>query len=293
MSAAPALDSERKRIDAQRGLDTRYAELMARHFDRPERLVQDWLLYVKRHHQLSRLLHHYELFRMVREVPGSIAECGVFRGETLLLWAKMLEIFCMGDRSRVVYGFDHFQGLRDLCTADGPENAAMHRGAYDGGDDFEQLQTLIELFDADRFAPGKPRIELVDGDARETLPRWAEENPGVRLSVLHLDFHPANVKMTKQGPVVIDWANAARGNPDLDAALTYTILRTARAGGSTAIQTAVAALRRRFAEAFLEAAGGDTVRAQIREAAELRLLDRNLLSEERGAVFALARGELD
>ncbi len=188
MSAAPALDSERKRIDAQRGLDTRYAELMARHFDRPERLVQDWLLYVKRHHQLSRLLHHYELFRMVREVPGSIAECGVFRGETLLLWAKMLEIFCMGDRSRVVYGFDHFQGLRDLCTADGPENAAMHRGAYDGGDDFEQLQTLIELFDADRFAPGKPRIELVDGDARETLPRWAEENPGVRLSVLHLDF---------------------------------------------------------------------------------------------------------
>ncbi len=191
MSAAPVLDSDRseqQRIEAQRSLDSRYAELLARHFERPERLVQDWLLYVKRHHQLSRLLHHYELFRMIREVPGSVAECGVFRGETLLLWAKFLEIFCMGDRSRCVYGFDHFQGLRNLRPEDGPENAAMHDGAYDASEDYDQLMALIELFDADRFAPRKPRIQLVDGDARETLPRWAEANPGVRLSVLHLDF---------------------------------------------------------------------------------------------------------
>ena len=49
MSAAPVLDaetSEQQRIEAQRSLDSRYAELLARHFERPERLVQDWLLYV-------------------------------------------------------------------------------------------------------------------------------------------------------------------------------------------------------------------------------------------------------
>lgn len=206
MSAAPLLETEQDRIAAQRGLDERYAELMARHFDRPERLVQDWLLYVKRHHQLSRLLHHYELFRMIREVPGSIAECGVFRGETLLLWGKFLEIFCMGDRSRTVYGFDHFRGLRDLQPEDGPENAAMFEGAYDPADDYAQLQELIELFDADRFAPRKARIQLVDGDARETIPRWAADNPGVRLSVLHLDFdlyEPTKVALEALYPRVV------------------------------------------------------------------------------------------
>lgn len=200
------IEVEEKRIGEQRSLDQRYGAIMARHFDRPERLVQDWLLYAKRHHQLSRLLHHYEMFRRVREVPGSIAECGVFRGETLLLWAKFLEIFCMGDRSRSVYGFDHFQGLRNLAPQDGPENAAMFEGAYDAGEDLEQLLALIELFDADRFAPKKPRIHLVDGDIGETLPRWAEENPGVRLAVLHLDldlYEPTRIALEVLYPRVV------------------------------------------------------------------------------------------
>jgi len=39
--------------------------------------------------------------------------------------------------------------------------------------------------------------------------------------------------------------------------------------------------------------GAVEVFAQVREAAELRLLDLNLSPPEREAVFALARGELD
>lgn len=191
---------------AGKSLDARYADLMRRHFDAPERLVQDWLLYVKRHHQLSRLLHHYEIFRMIRDVPGSIAELGVFRGETLLLWAKFLEIFCMGDRTRTVYGFDHFEGLKDLTPEDGPENAAMFEGAYDPRHDTQQLLELIALFDEDRFAPGKPRIRLVDGDVVSTLPHWAQQNPGVRLSLLHLDldlYEPTKVALEVLYPRVV------------------------------------------------------------------------------------------
>ena len=189
MSAAQPIapQSQQKRIAASQSLDQRYAEVMARHFENPVELVQNWLLYAKRHHQLSRLLHHYELFRRVQDVPGSIVECGVFRGETLLLWAKFLEIFCMGDRTKTVYGFDHWEGLKNLKDQDGPENAAMHQGAYDAGDYKQELLDLIELFDADRFVPQKPRIKLVDGDLLETLPKFVAENPGVRISLLHLD----------------------------------------------------------------------------------------------------------
>ncbi|WP_326020075.1 aminoglycoside phosphotransferase family protein [Streptomyces endophyticus] len=42
--------------------------------------------------------------------------------------------------------------------------------------------------------------------------------------VLHLDLHPDNVIRTPHGPVVIDWANAEEGPPELDWAMSSLIL---------------------------------------------------------------------
>ncbi|MFT7647157.1 MAG: tRNA A-37 threonylcarbamoyl transferase component Bud32/carbon monoxide dehydrogenase subunit G [Candidatus Poriferisodalaceae bacterium] len=119
------------------------------------------------------------------------------------------------------------------------------------------------------------------------------QSVGAGNSVVHLDLHPNNVKLTDDGPMVFDWAHASRGSVELDAALTYVILRTGHIVGNTVAKAAVAAFRRRFAQAFLKAAGGAAVLEHLTEAAELRLLDPNLLVAERDAVFALARGELD
>ena len=38
-------------------------------------------------------------------------------------------------------------------------------------------------------------------------------------AVLHLDFHPDNIMLTPDGPVVFDWTNAALGPPAADVAL--------------------------------------------------------------------------
>jgi aminoglycoside phosphotransferase (APT) family kinase protein len=43
-------------------------------------------------------------------------------------------------------------------------------------------------------------------------------------SLLHLDFHPLNVLMGPDGPVVIDWTNARSGPPGLDVAMSALIL---------------------------------------------------------------------
>jgi len=50
-------------------------------------------------------------------------------------------------------------------------------------------------------------------------------NAGDRLC--HNDFHPANILMTAQGPVVIDWLDATCGNPLGDLARTSIIVRFA------------------------------------------------------------------
>lgn len=42
-------------------------------------------------------------------------------------------------------------------------------------------------------------------------------------AVLHLDLHPENILLTERGPQVIDWTNAAAGDPHVDLAVTWAI----------------------------------------------------------------------
>lgn len=44
-------------------------------------------------------------------------------------------------------------------------------------------------------------------------------------ALCHGDFQPGNVLLAPQGPVVIDWANAARGDPEGDFARTTLMMR--------------------------------------------------------------------
>jgi aminoglycoside phosphotransferase (APT) family kinase protein len=45
--------------------------------------------------------------------------------------------------------------------------------------------------------------------------------------VCHGDFHPGNILMTAQGPVVIDWTDACSGNPLADVARSVVLLMAA------------------------------------------------------------------
>src|SRR5262245_59715010 len=64
--------------------------------------------------------------------------------------------------------------------------------------------------------------DLHDALHRIPAPDWVPDLRGDRL--LHLDLHPLNVMMSPRGPVVIDWTNAAAGDPMLDVAVTYVLL---------------------------------------------------------------------
>ncbi len=141
-----------------------------------------------------------------------------------------------------------------------------------------------------RHVKGLARLHRLLGDV--PAPRdWVRVSGG--NSVVHLDLQPDNVKLTPDGPVVIDWSNAAAGDAAFDAASTYVRLRTASPDNHAAARAVINAFRTRFARAFLKEFGTDAIGSHLRAAADLRLLDRNLLPGEREAVFALARGELD
>ena len=67
-----------------------------------------------RRQTLKRFLAHTELFKMSLDVPGDIAEFGVFHGFDLMTWANLLETYSIGNRTKIVYGFDNWKGFKKI-----------------------------------------------------------------------------------------------------------------------------------------------------------------------------------
>jgi aminoglycoside phosphotransferase (APT) family kinase protein len=100
-------------------------------------------------------------------------------------------------------------------------------------------------------------------------------------ALLHRDLHPDNVLLTRAGPVVIDWPNAAAGDPAFDVALVWIICATS--GG------AMGAIGTRF---FLRHVDRDAAVAALSAAAAYRIADRNVTDDERHSVARLVEREL-
>ena len=100
--------------------------------------------------------------------------------------------------------------------------------------------------------------------------------------LLHLDLHPANVILSPEGPMVVDWTNARRGEPSFDVALTWVI-------GATS--TGLGRLGESFLRHFLAEFDRDELRRALRVAAEYRLADRNVTDDERRAIRELVATE--
>lgn len=157
---------------------------------------------------LKRFLAHYELFRRTIDLPGDIVELGVYRGASLMSWANFLEIHNMGDRQKQVFGFDNFRGFTEISAEDGKEDPKVGKvlSGFDS-DPFEAiLEDAIRIFDNDRFIPYKPRVVLVKGDIETTVPRFVEDNPGLRISLLHFDcdmYKPTRTALEHFWPLVV------------------------------------------------------------------------------------------
>jgi hypothetical protein len=192
---------------------------IARHCEKygidPLTAVKNFAVLARRQ-ALKRFLAHVELFKMTLDVPGDIAEFGVFRGLGLFTWANLLESYCIGDRTKVVYGFDNWRGFTALSEQDaGPlVDAGKTAGGFNPAAFQQEVLDAVAIFDSDRFIPSKPRIKLIDGDIEQTVVRFARENPGVRFSLVHLDcdlYKPTRAvlqalwdRVTRGGVVIFD-----------------------------------------------------------------------------------------
>jgi hypothetical protein len=153
-----------------------------------ETRLENFPKYVRRQH-LTRLFALYEVFKRIQNVKGSIVECGVNRGYGLMAWAKLSAILEPVNLTRRIYGFDSFAGFPAIGDKDrtGPAWETAQPGAL-RADSYDELLRLIELYDKDRYLGHIPKVELVKGDATQTIPAFVASHPHVVVSLLFLDF---------------------------------------------------------------------------------------------------------
>lgn len=134
--------------------------------------------------------------------------------------------------------------------------------------------------------------ELADTVHRVLAPTWLHDAGDGGDRLLHLDLHPLNVIMAPDGPVLIDWANAARGGPATDDALTWILLATGELDDMSAVMRAVVVLfRNLFVKRYLAHRDQAATRAAFAHAAALRLCVPNIRPAETAAIEQLLAGQ--
>jgi aminoglycoside phosphotransferase (APT) family kinase protein len=120
-----------------------------------------------------------------------------------------------------------------------------------------------------------------------TAPEWLPAPVGDGDSLLHLDLHPGNVMLGRDGPVIIDWANAARGPAGADPATVWLMGRVASLPGSPVLRIRFGLARRAFTSAFLAGFDRTDVARHLPRLAAMRLADPNTLEVERRRIRRL------
>jgi hypothetical protein len=131
--------------------------------------------------RVRKLITRYELFKKTLDVPGSIAECGVFKGAGWFYWLKLLAIYAPGER-KFVYGFDTFKGFSEELLEYEKDSAKgfVKEAEFNGINPDELLDQAVEY--------GLNNGKLVQGEVSKTIPEFAEKNQGIRFSLINLDF---------------------------------------------------------------------------------------------------------
>ena len=106
--------------------------------------------------------------------------------------------------------------------------------------------------------------------------------------IVHLDLHPGNVMLTPDGPVVIDWTNAAAGPPGADVAMACLIMASSDVDDLPPwLRPAVGGLRQVFLRRFRTAVRDDPG-PHLAQVAELRIADPNVRPAEAARLRRLA-----
>lgn len=153
----------------------------------PVYLIDNLSVYLRRF-QLSDLLSMDALYRMLPEVPGIIMEFGVLHGRHLVTLSALRSIYEPYNSLRRVVGFDTFTGFPGVADVDRVSTSAVPgRFAVPEGE-VEHLRAVLAAHEANEPFGHTQRSFVIEGDVRETVPKYLAENPETIIALAYFDL---------------------------------------------------------------------------------------------------------
>ena len=127
---------------------------------------------------VSRVLYFNSLILKVKDVEGTVVECGVGKGRSLMILAVLSRVH---SQDRMFYGFDTFQGFPEPTEHDGVSAAWVerHRRNFPAAAGVRQF-LRNSLLDDDLI---DSKIRFIPGLFGETMSQY----DGGGIALLHLD----------------------------------------------------------------------------------------------------------
>jgi hypothetical protein len=132
---------------------------------------------------VTNILTKIDMFRQVLDVQGAIVECGVHKANSLFTYYHLSTILEPYAINRKIIGFDTFEGFPSVS-----ENDPLGKEGYLSDTNFDVIKKMGELHDLNRAVSHVEKLELIKGDANETIPKYVADNPHLIISLLYLDF---------------------------------------------------------------------------------------------------------
>ena len=136
---------------------------------------------------MGKLLHRFQHFLNVKELPGDIVEVGVFKGSGISSFMKFIEIFCPNSNKKVI-GFDIFDVVEseNVLKSDKDIDRESMNIIYDRVNHNDlTLDSVTNNLTNTKISNDK--FILVKGDVEKSIPTFLDENPGFRISYLYID----------------------------------------------------------------------------------------------------------
>jgi hypothetical protein len=148
------------------------------------------------------------LYNQVKDIPGDIVECGVFKGTGMYTFLKLKNVFNPNSSKKVI-GFDFFNTDGLISSINNKDDKTAMDVLFKERN-FSHNQSFKENFQSQLIENGflESEFMLVEGDVSETTKSFSQDNPGLKISLLYMDL---DLEVPTYDTLVNLWDNVTKG----------------------------------------------------------------------------------
>lgn len=156
----------------------------------------------------NKLISRALLYNEIKNIPGDIVECGVFKGTGMYTFLKLKNILNPNSSKKVI-GFDFFNTDELILSIDNKDDKEAMDVLFKERH-FSHNQSFKDSFKSQLIRNGffESEFDLIEGDVSETTRIFSQSNPGFKISLLYMDL---DLEIPTYDTLVNLWDNVTRG----------------------------------------------------------------------------------